>query len=80
MATTDVIPDRMKCIQHTEYGDAREALSVVNDAEVPRIVKSNQVLVKVHAVSINSFDWKMLNGNVSLIQKVSFPHIPGEYY
>jgi NADPH:quinone reductase-like Zn-dependent oxidoreductase len=77
MATGGVIPDQMKCVQHIEYGDARQVLSVVNDGEVPCKLKSNQVLVKIHAASINSFDWKMLNGNVSLIQKVSFPHIPG---
>ncbi|CAF0893939.1 unnamed protein product [Didymodactylos carnosus] len=71
------IPDRMKAAQQRGFGAIDQVLTVAIDVPVPRELKSDQILVRVHAASINPIDWKILNGNLSLIQKYSWPHIPG---
>src|SRR5690242_2669738 len=37
--------------------------------------KSGEVLVEIHAASVNAADWKMRGGNYGA--PVTFPHIPG---
>lgn len=76
MATND-IPSIMTAVQQNGYGEARDVLTLRKDVVVPRKLSSNQILVRVHAASINPLDWKLLNGNLALIKRPSFPHIPG---
>jgi len=71
------IPSVMKAAQQNGYGDARNVLTLRDDVPVPRELSSKQILVRVHAASINPVNWKILNGNLSLIARLSFPHIPG---
>jgi NADPH:quinone reductase-like Zn-dependent oxidoreductase len=71
------IPFVMLAAQQNGYGDARDVLTLSQNVPVPRQLSSNQILVRVHAASINPIDWKVLNGNMSLVKKLSFPHIPG---
>lgn len=71
------IPSVMKAAQQTNYGDVRNVLSVRDDVPVPRQLSAKQVLVRVHAASINPADWKMLYGHIALITGYSFPRIPG---
>jgi NADPH:quinone reductase-like Zn-dependent oxidoreductase len=68
----------MKAAQQNGYGDARNVLTLRDDVPVPRELSSKQILVRVHAASINPIDWKTLNGNLSLIVRLSFPHTPGK--
>jgi NADPH:quinone reductase-like Zn-dependent oxidoreductase len=75
--TTYSIPSVMKAAQHNTYGEARDVLTLRDDVPVPRELSSKQILIRVNAASINPIDWKLLNGNLSLIRRVSFPHIPG---
>jgi NADPH:quinone reductase-like Zn-dependent oxidoreductase len=71
------IPSVMKAAQQTNYGEVRNVLTLRDDVPVPGKLSSKQILVRVNAASINPADWKVLNGNMSLINRVSFPHIPG---
>ena len=71
------IPSVMKAAQQTNYGDVRDVLTLRDDVPVPRQLSAKQVLVRVHAASINPADWKLLNGNLSIVSRYAFPHIPG---
>ena len=76
--TINSIPTMMKAAQQIDYGEARNVLTLRDDVPVPRELSSKQILVRVHAASINPADWKLLNGNLTLISRFSFPHIPGK--
>ncbi|AOM79158.1 NADP-dependent oxidoreductase [Pedobacter steynii] len=65
----------MKAIRLHDYGTP-ESL-VIEDVPVPEI-KGNEVLVKVHAASVNPIDWKKGSGAMKEIFPVHFPWIPGE--
>lgn len=67
----------MKAAQQSDYGEARQVLSLRTDVPVPRELSANQILVRVHAASINPIDWKLLNGNLKLFSRYTFPHTPG---
>ncbi len=55
----------MKAIICSEYG-APDVLKVV-DTEKP-MPKDNEVLVKIHASSINSYDWRIMRGSPFLVR------------
>ncbi len=75
--TTVVIPSTMKAAQQSNYGEVRDVLTLRDDVPVPQTLSSKQILVRVHAASINPLDWKLLNGNLSVMSRYTFPHIPG---
>ena len=75
--TANNIPSVMTAVQQNDYGEARDVLTLEKDVAVPRTLSANQILVRVHAASINPLDWKLLNGNLALIKRPSFPHVPG---
>ena len=78
MTESNSIPSLMKAAQQNGFGDVRQVLTLRDDVPVPRELTSKQILVRVCAASINPIDWKTLNGNLSLIARFSFPHIPGK--
>ncbi len=64
----------MKAAIIEQYG-APEVLKI---AEVPRPVpKSREILIRIHAVSINPVDWKIRKGNLKSILNKRFPKILG---
>ena len=71
------IPSLMKAAQQTGYGNVRNVLTLADQVSVPRQLSSKQILIRVHAASINPVNWKLLNGNLSIVSRYSFPHIPG---
>jgi NADPH:quinone reductase-like Zn-dependent oxidoreductase len=75
--TENDIPSVMTAVQQNGYGEARDVIILGQDVPVPRQLSPNQILVRVYAAAINPIDWKLLNGNMSLIKRYSFPHIPG---
>lgn len=64
----------MKAIAIRGYGSA-DVLQY-EDLPTPKI-KSDQLLVKVHAASVNPVDWKIRQGMLQLITGYSFPKILG---
>lgn len=45
------------------------------EVPIPR-PKDDEVLLKVEAVSLNPFDWKIQNGVIRPFYPRNFPHIP----
>ena len=64
----------MKAATYRAYGGA-DVLEIV-DVPKPEPA-SNEVLVEIHASSINPIDWKMRDGMLRLIRPMTFPVIPG---
>lgn len=64
----------MRAIQYDGYGD-REVLHLADPA-VPGIA-DNDVLIRVRAVSLNPFDWKLRNGMLREFFEMNFPVTPG---
>lgn len=58
----------MKAVVYTQYGNPDKLH--YTDVEKP-LLKKNQVLIKVHAASINSWDWDLLRGNHFIIRLLS---------
>jgi len=57
-----------------EYGEPE----VFRYEEIPQPqIKEDEVLVEVHAASVNPVDWKQRKGNHKLFLKASFPIVPG---
>ncbi len=58
----------MNAIIYTQYGSP----DMLHTAEVKKpIAEKNEVLVKIHAASINSWDWDMLKGKPLLVKMIS---------
>jgi NADPH:quinone reductase-like Zn-dependent oxidoreductase len=75
--TSNSIPSVMKAAQQSNYGEVRDVLTLRDDVPVPETLSSEQILVRVNAASINPVDWKLLNGNLSILSRYTFPHTPG---
>ncbi|GAB3540290.1 NAD(P)-dependent alcohol dehydrogenase [Pontibacter brevis] len=64
----------MKAIFYEKYGDA----DVLQYGEQPTPeVKADQLLVRVHASSVNPVDWKVRSGHLLPVSGLNFPKIPG---
>ena len=61
----------MKALQITGYGNVEDNL-IFNDIAKPKINK-NQVLIEVYAASTNPIDYKIIEGVLKPILKLSFP-------
>jgi len=68
------IPEKMQAAVYEAYGDDPEKLIKVKEVPVPR-PGAWDVLLRVHAASINPIDYKWLVGNYTLVSKL--PWIPG---
>lgn len=64
----------MKAIAYQKFGNI-DVLQTVEEPKPP--VQSNQVLVKVRAVSINPMDWKIRKGEMKLMSGSKFPKHTG---
>jgi NADPH:quinone reductase-like Zn-dependent oxidoreductase len=64
----------MKAIQLKEYGGPEKLIEVDIPKPVP---KTGQVLVRVHATSLNPIDIKRTSGKMREILPIAFPFIPG---
>ncbi|MFT3845883.1 MAG: NAD(P)-dependent alcohol dehydrogenase [Lacibacter sp.] len=58
----------MKAVRYSKYGSPDQ----LNFSEIKNpVVKKNEVLVKVYAASINSWDWDMIKGKPLLVRIIS---------
>jgi len=64
----------MKAIAYHQFGNT--AVLQIVDESTP-VIQSNQVLVKVNAVSINPMDWKIRKGEMKLMSGSTFPKHTG---
>ncbi len=64
------IPEKAKFAVINEFGGP--GVFSIKDSALPAI-KPNQLLIKVHAVSINPIDWKQRKGNHKLLLGSPFP-------
>jgi NADPH:quinone reductase-like Zn-dependent oxidoreductase len=65
---------QMRAMVYRSYGGPER----LESAELPRpVAGANQVLVRVHASSVNPIDWKRGSGALRLIMPASFPLVPG---
>ncbi|MEG4210603.1 NAD(P)-dependent alcohol dehydrogenase [Microcoleus sp. S13_B4] len=64
----------MKAVAFDRYGSAEELL--YRELEKP-IAKSNELLVRVRASSVNPVDWKIRQGHLQLLTGFNFPRIVG---
>lgn len=64
----------MKAIAYQRFGDINELQTV---EESKPVIQSNQVLVKVKAVSVNPMDWKIRKGEMKLMSGKKFPKHTG---
>jgi NADPH:quinone reductase-like Zn-dependent oxidoreductase len=63
----------MRAVRYTAYGSP----DVLRLVEVPRPEPGpNQVLMRVHAGSVNPVDWKRASGDYRLVLPVRFPSVP----
>jgi hypothetical protein len=69
-------PQVMRAAIYRRYGSPDE-LELTSQHPKPKCVKKRDVLVRVHATSINPVDWKLMAGNLSIVQfgKI-FPFTP----
>ena len=61
----------MKALQFKGYGELEDQL-VHNEIDTPNITK-HQVLIEVHAASVNPVDFKVINGNIKGFLKLKLP-------
>lgn len=61
----------MKAAQISEYGEI-DVIHVTDDAAKP-IPSDDQILIEVHASSINPFDWKIRKGFLKEVKPLDFP-------
>lgn len=62
----DSIPESMEAIALFEYG--QPAVYQKTSLKTPAITRPNEVLIKVHATSINPIDVKMASGVAKRLQ------------
>lgn len=64
----------MKAVVIDQYGD--KSVLKINEKNIP-ILASDEVLVKIHAASVNPLDWKIRSGELKFFISIKFPYIPG---
>ncbi|WP_439879959.1 NAD(P)-dependent alcohol dehydrogenase [Pontibacter sp. MBLB2868] len=64
----------MRAVFYNKYG----SVDVLQYGELPKpVLKHDQVLVRVHAASVNPVDWKAREGKMMPVTGLTFPRIPG---
>ncbi len=61
----------MKVLQLTGYGDIKSNVAFA-EAKKPSI-KDNQVLIAIHSAALNPIDYKIIEGHLKQVIKLSFP-------
>ncbi|HMU82987.1 MAG TPA: NAD(P)-dependent alcohol dehydrogenase [Leptospiraceae bacterium] len=64
----------MRAIAYKKYGKAE----VLEEMDLPDpVMGEDDLLVRIHAVSVNPIDWKIRSGALRLLSGGNFPRIPG---
>ena len=64
----------MRALNYERYGGI-DALQI-GEISVPEVA-DDEVLIRVHAASLNPFDWKLRNGMLRDFFEIEFPITPG---
>jgi len=64
----------MKAAFISAYGSPDQITT--GELPIPEI-NSDEILIKVHATSVNPVDWKIASGSMRRFLKIQFPYIPG---
>jgi alcohol dehydrogenase len=75
-ALVEELPRTMRCALYKSYGSVWKVLQSMPEYLSPKLTTNTEVLVRVHAASVNPLDWKMMAGNKSLVNR-ALPFIPG---
>jgi len=70
------LPATMKAVYYTHYGLPLEVVRV-GQISLPPLPGPGQLLVKVHAASLNPADWKSANGSQRALLKFRWPRVYG---
>ena len=62
----------MKALHITGYGEIKDNL-VFSEVKKPTI-NENQVLIEIHSASVNPIDYKIIEGLLKQINKLTFPY------
>lgn len=66
--------DQMKAIIYKSYGN----IETLEMAEIPKPkIRSHEVLIEIHASSVNPIDWKLRRGDLKMLIPLKLPAIPG---
>ncbi len=65
----------MKALQIKGYGDIQSNLGF-NEIEKP-VISDNQVLIEVYAAGVNPIDYKIIEGAMKKVRKLTFPALIG---
>lgn len=66
----------MKGLCYTKFGSPEDVLECRDDLSVPSKVGPYQLLIQVHASSINPIDWKLMGGLLNIIPHCILHHKP----
>jgi len=76
MAASEKRPKAMKAVIYHKWGGP-EVVEYSENVAVPSLQSYEDVLVKVHAASINPVDYKIREGRLALMVSGEWPKIPG---
>lgn len=68
MSSPSASIETMKAVRLNKYGPPETVLEYTTDMTKPRITKPDQCLVKVHASSVNSCDWRLMRADPFVVR------------
>ena len=78
-AATSSLPTKMQALVETGYDEKDPSNAIqLKEIDMP-VLQAKQILIKVHAASLNAADWKMAAGWVSLFVRLKLRFLHSYY-